>query len=500
MKINPQEVLSYLVAKGVPRNHALGMISNIRAESGFRPTINEVAPLVKGSRGGFGLFQHTGSRRRALEALPNFRDWKTQVDFTLSEPDTQRYLSQDFNSPEDASRWFTTQWERPANAKQKAEQRLKYLPGADVRLASNDPLPPEMQAPGDPRTGQAQMNGRLPFEDTGVPFQWEYPPGTPEATFGDRLMGDPFFRMGLGILGSPGFGGNFGQAVARGATFGLDQASQYRQELQANAMREMQYRMQMEQMQRQAMQQGMAPPEVRNLQGPGGQMVTAQWDPQSRTWVPVQPQGGFPQQAAQPGWEVRQGPGGSLVRVDPMTGQVEELMPGEQKPSMAPGDRVNWANTIADNYRAEVAPLATPVQRWNDVSTYVPGKMTGAQQRALVVSFAKALDPSSAVMEGEAAAVANAARNLPWLGDLWKKAVDSGLPEETLRDLLTELGKLAQSRYAELTDIHGRYAKQFSLAGFEDPLALSGSAAQAGPAARPVGAHGGALPGWSKVR
>lgn len=126
--VNPQDVYNYLVVnKGLSREHALGMLANIQGESGFKITVQEYGKAS--GTGGVGLYQHTGSRRTALMKYTggNISDWTKQVDFALQEADTKKYLAQTFQSPEEASIWFTTKWERPANAQQRAQERLKYL-------------------------------------------------------------------------------------------------------------------------------------------------------------------------------------------------------------------------------------------------------------------------------------------------------------------------------------------------------------------------------------
>jgi len=128
--INPQEVFNYLTAKkGVSEFHAKGMIANIKNESAFRPG----AIGDQGTSGGF--FQHHNERFSALKRFaPDWKtNWKGQVDYALTEPDTQRYLKKKFRTPRQASMWFTEKWERPADAKNKARQRAK-----DVNLAGYD--------------------------------------------------------------------------------------------------------------------------------------------------------------------------------------------------------------------------------------------------------------------------------------------------------------------------------------------------------------------------
>jgi hypothetical protein len=79
-----------LIARGLPEHVADGFIKNFRDESGLRTDINEIAPLVPGSRGGFGLSQWTGPRRRELEAFAAQRgapvsDLDMQLDFLMHE-------------------------------------------------------------------------------------------------------------------------------------------------------------------------------------------------------------------------------------------------------------------------------------------------------------------------------------------------------------------------------------------------------------------------------
>lgn len=128
--VDPNEVLAYLQSKGVSKNHALGMIANIKYESGFNPTITEAG---KNGGGGIGLFQHTGPRRKALLNYLNndVTNWKGQIDFALSESSSKDYLSNDFKSPEQASHYFTTKWERPANAEVRGVQRQGFFKSFD---------------------------------------------------------------------------------------------------------------------------------------------------------------------------------------------------------------------------------------------------------------------------------------------------------------------------------------------------------------------------------
>lgn len=87
---DPASIKAGLVARGLPEHIADGFVMNMKDESGLNPGINEIAPLVPGSRGGFGLYQLTGPRRRAYEAFAAERgvpvdDVDAQLDFLMSE-------------------------------------------------------------------------------------------------------------------------------------------------------------------------------------------------------------------------------------------------------------------------------------------------------------------------------------------------------------------------------------------------------------------------------
>lgn len=79
-----------LKARGLPEHVANAFVVNFKDESNLNPGINEVAPLVPGSRGGFGLAQWTGPRRKALEAFAAetgrpVDDLDVQLDFLVQE-------------------------------------------------------------------------------------------------------------------------------------------------------------------------------------------------------------------------------------------------------------------------------------------------------------------------------------------------------------------------------------------------------------------------------
>lgn len=84
------EIIIGLMQRGIPMHVAQGITANMKAESRLDPGINEENPIVEGSRGGFGLNQWTGPRRRQFEEFARSRgsaldDLDTQLDFTMWE-------------------------------------------------------------------------------------------------------------------------------------------------------------------------------------------------------------------------------------------------------------------------------------------------------------------------------------------------------------------------------------------------------------------------------
>lgn len=85
-----QRIKAGLVERGLPEHVADAFVLNFQSESGLDSGINEAAPMVPGSRGGFGLAQWTGPRRVALERFAAARgvpasDESVQLDFLMQE-------------------------------------------------------------------------------------------------------------------------------------------------------------------------------------------------------------------------------------------------------------------------------------------------------------------------------------------------------------------------------------------------------------------------------
>lgn len=150
------QVLAGLVQRGIPLPVAQGMVANMIAESGLNPGINEIAPLVPGSRGGFGLNQWTGPRRVQFEEFAATRgvdpaDLNAQLDFTLWElQNTEKNAwnaLQGVNDPIEAARIYSERFLRPG------------IPNMDKRLGEAARL---AGVPFDPQAGNALSYAQSP--------------------------------------------------------------------------------------------------------------------------------------------------------------------------------------------------------------------------------------------------------------------------------------------------------------------------------------------------
>lgn len=79
-----------LIARGLPPHIATAFAINFKDESGLKSDAQEASPLVKGSRGGFGIYQTTGKRRVDYEAFADglgadYSSEDAQLDWLLEE-------------------------------------------------------------------------------------------------------------------------------------------------------------------------------------------------------------------------------------------------------------------------------------------------------------------------------------------------------------------------------------------------------------------------------
>lgn len=130
--MDAQTIIAGLVQRGLPLHVAQGIAANMMAESRLDPGINEIAPLVEGSRGGFGLNQWTGPRRVALERAASERgvpvnDLDFQLDYTMQElygPERSAFDAlMTAQGPTEAARLYSERFLRPG------------IPHMDRRLA-----------------------------------------------------------------------------------------------------------------------------------------------------------------------------------------------------------------------------------------------------------------------------------------------------------------------------------------------------------------------------
>lgn len=127
-----------LIERGLPAHVADGFVMNFQDESGLNPGINERNPIVAGSRGGFGLAQWTGPRRRQLEAFAAQQgkpvsDPNVQMDFLMTElQGSERGAAQAILAAPDAGSAgaaIVNRFLRPAE-EHRASREAKYLGGA----------------------------------------------------------------------------------------------------------------------------------------------------------------------------------------------------------------------------------------------------------------------------------------------------------------------------------------------------------------------------------
>lgn len=195
-----------LVQRGLPAHIAQGFVMNMRDESGLNPGINERAPLVQGSRGGYGLYQLTGPRRRAYESYASsrgvaFDNADAQLDFLMSElqgPEkraAQSIFSTD--NPQDAAVAIARDFLRPA-ASNLQKRVASYTGNKDPQAtASTQGTAPMMQ--------QEEETPRGLLGGLGIQKMQEGAPGETGQRFYERdsfkdtaaLLAQGFGRMGI---------------------------------------------------------------------------------------------------------------------------------------------------------------------------------------------------------------------------------------------------------------------------------------------------------------
>lgn len=182
-----------LVARGLPEHVADAFVMNFQDESGLDPGINEANPIVPGSRGGYGLYQLTGPRRRAYEAYAAERgidpsNVDAQLDFMMTElkgPEQAAFKSI-MAAPDtgSAAAAIVNKFLRPAES-HRASREARYLrsggaPAVAQALAGGGGTPTmaggaggdvlTQPAPQPPAPAQARPMGTDPFTRRGPAF------------------------------------------------------------------------------------------------------------------------------------------------------------------------------------------------------------------------------------------------------------------------------------------------------------------------------------------
>lgn len=165
-----QEIIAGLVARGIPLHIAQGMVANMKAESNLQTGINEINPVVPGSRGGFGLNQWTGPRRVAYEQFAAQRgapldDLQTQLDFTMFElqgPEKAAFTAlQGATNPFEAAQIYSDQFLRPGipnmNRRLGYAAEISGMPAPDMQTMQQ-PMMSGMMQPEDPFSGMSLLS------------------------------------------------------------------------------------------------------------------------------------------------------------------------------------------------------------------------------------------------------------------------------------------------------------------------------------------------------
>ncbi|PLP58257.1 hypothetical protein CYK37_15190 [Mesorhizobium loti] len=148
-----------LIDRRMPSQAADAFMMNIQSENDtFNPGRNEDKPVVHGSRGGFGLLQWTGRRRRDLEKFAADRgvvasDLDTQLDFLASElnaPGYSRTYEKILAAPDTgrAAAVVVDKFLNPA-AEHKALRMQQYLDSREMIPQTNLPQSAPIPIPAD---------------------------------------------------------------------------------------------------------------------------------------------------------------------------------------------------------------------------------------------------------------------------------------------------------------------------------------------------------------
>ncbi len=464
--LDAASVASYLISKGVSPVQAQGIVMNVADESAFNPS------AVGDSGQSYGLFQHYGPRQQALfrASGTNTPTWQQQIDYALSEPDMTRYLSRDYGSPGEAAVAFLRGFERPAEKHARARER-KYL--------------------GDTRTGENGMPTSTTPSHLGTSYSgMPAIPGMPALPQPDPWdsIANSLIQLGaiFGGVGSP-----MGAAVASNQLGGYgNQLAQY--EL-AMKMQDTQYQRELaqweaQQAQEQRQWQRGAPQRELDLLRQKATIEEETAAAERERQIEMMRQAGLSDEDI----ALSMSGASDAVMKNIMRNRRMETMPdyglspdldqavrvGDMEPDEAikeerarEQNRMSRIESTTDDFMRESAPEQERQISWANVADMDPETMDQAQELVLINTYAKMLDPTSYVAEGEARTVADAGDKFYWLPDWARRHAKSGkrfTPEQSSR-LMREMQRQAGRSYSRLVEQQTRYGTRLRDMGVEDP-------------------------------
>jgi hypothetical protein len=363
-----------LLSRGMAPHIADAFIMNFKDESGLNPGINEIAPTVPGSRGGFGLYQLTGPRRVAYEQFAKERganpaDVDAQLDFMMMElqgPES-RAAKSIFAAPDagSAAAAIVTNFLRPAE-QHRNSRVAKYQGGG-----------PQSQPQGLMETFSTRSSPQ-----TEAPMQPEKATGLLGSLF-PNMTADRQDRLAMGLSGLSMFPN---QGVMQGAQQRMGERREDRKEAKGQASAQQQANRTLEVLRQagvseQDLQIAAGSPEY--LRALIGQVA------QTRLAGPTKPN-----------WSWNSDLGQYVDMNDP----TNTYQPANSGNVSALGkDQMSTLNALSDDATRDLKTSEEMRSSYQRIQRFAGGQ--AVSDVALVTAFAKLLDPGSVVREGEAAAI-----------------------------------------------------------------------------------------------
>lgn len=444
-QVSPQFVIEGLMRRGYPAHVAQGFVMNMMDESGLRPGINEAAPIVPGSRGGFGLYQLTGPRRTAYEQFAaqrgvNPADANAQLDFLdyeMKGPESRAAKSiLSTSNPQEAAVAIARDFLRPAS--EHLQNRVARYSGADVAADTMAAL-----GKGGGAVTPDQIAQSAQAQSTGMQEE-QQPRG---------LLG--------GLFGNPDLMANLAIAFN---SMRLNPDPNLPQVLSAQMKQRRDERKSKQELNKTvAMLESIgADPRLIELAKAGyakEAIAQAYKAPKDAQVVEVD---------------------GRLIRYDPKTGAATQIYGPQAGADTLSKDQMATLNSLRDDLRTELKPFEIVKQGYNNITTFY-NNPSATSDYALAVAFAKVLDPGSVAREGEVAAVQNAGARIPALGQALKNAITGeGQLTQEVRQQIAELATaIYQERAQEAGSIISGYSELARRGNVPADLLYSGNIPEA---------------------